>query len=252
MDEINLIGLVGFPVEHSKSPEIFQNFFNTEKINHWNYSLFPFPNLQEIRSWAEETKNLRGFNVTIPHKQNILGYLDRIDSKAREIGAVNTVIVKRTDNNVELLGTNTDFDGFEASIKLLPTIPSFAFVLGDGGSAKAVKAVLSAMKIPFQTVSRKPSTANISYDEFLSIEFKSNTLFVQTTPLGMWPEVKEMIPFPTAPLPTNCSAIDLVYNPKETLFLKTLRTLGANCMNGETMLLEQAKSSWKYFRQNEI
>jgi shikimate dehydrogenase len=252
MDEINLIGLVGFPVEHSKSPEIYNHFFDSEGITSWEYQLFPFPQISEIWNWVISNPNLKGFNVTIPHKQSIIPFLDEVDSKASEIGAVNTVVVQRNKNGIKLIGTNTDFDGFLFSVNSLKSIPKWAYVLGDGGSAKAVKAVLNSLDIPFQIVSRNPCENSISYSEFIEKTILPETLFVQTTPLGMWPDVSSMIPFPSNPLPKNCFAIDLVYNPKETLFLKTLRTLGATCMNGETMLLEQAKRSWKYFKQNEI
>ena len=164
MDEGFEIGLVGFPVSHSASPLIFEEIFKQNQISNGSYNLFLMETVENIASFIHEHPKLIGFNVTVPHKQNIIPHLNSISEHAKKIGAVNTVKIIRKDAEIFLEGHNTDYFGFEASLLNLPKWPKTAIILGDGGSAKAVRAVLTERHIPFLSVSRSPKQDQVSYE----------------------------------------------------------------------------------------
>ena len=247
MDEVFEIGLIGYPVSHSASPQIFGEIFKNNHITNGSYHLYPIENLENIISFVHEHPNLIGFNVTVPHKQNILPYLTSISEHAQKIGAVNTVKIVRKNSGISLEGHNTDYYGFEASMLNLPKRPNQAIILGDGGAAKAVKAVLTDMQIPFLSVSRNPKLNQLSYPDLDDFNWQENTLLVQTTPVGMFPNVHETLNLPYQLIPNSTIAIDLIYNPKQTLFLKKLNDNGCFCMNGDFMLQKQAEMAWEIF-----
>ena len=151
------LGLLGHPVSHSRSPEIFAAFFRDEGLDEAEYQLFDLPSIEDFPSFLQAQLNqdlpLIGFNVTVPHKVGILDHLDWISAGARAVGAVNTVLVQQSDTGITLSGHNTDVDGFAHSLTRMhnPSHPeiSNAIILGNGGSAKAVKFVLEQEQIPF-------------------------------------------------------------------------------------------------------
>ncbi len=269
MEKIIRLGLIGKPISHSKSPEIFAGFFSGEGISDAQYQLFELNHIDELPDLIAQNPLLGGFNVTIPYKTEIFKYLSRIDPKAEAIGAVNTVKIIRNplneynshppknsltsiDSGIELIGFNTDFDGFDHTINVLPDPNiSEAYILGTGGSSKAVAAVLGSRNIPFKFVSRHiegESENSVNYSDFESTEFKSNTLIINTTPLGMWPNVDSCPPIPWHQLPSSTQFIDLVYNPEETLLIKSAKQHHLFAINGRLMLQKQAESAWEIFK----
>lgn len=247
MDEKILIGLIGYPVSHSASPQIFQGFFDTLNLTNWEYQLFPMENLLALETLIQQNTNLVGFNVTVPHKINILSHLKTISPEAQAIGAVNTVKVIRNNGSFDLEGHNTDYFGFEETLKTLPRKPNFGIILGDGGASQAVKAVFTHHKIDFKSVSRTPEIGQLTYESLDSLNWNEVDLIVNTTPVGMHPDNESMPYLPIKLIGSQTMAFDLIYNPKQTLFLKNLELNGCFCVNGELMLQKQAEKAWEIF-----
>ncbi|MES2620536.1 MAG: shikimate dehydrogenase [Bacteroidota bacterium] len=234
-------GLIGFPLTHSFSKKYFEEKFQREAISNCSYDLFPLVSIEEYPSLVKSNPDLIGLNVTIPYKELVIAFLDELSKEAREIGAVNCI--KR--NNGKLEGWNTDCYGFEVSMqKLLITIPDKTFVLGTGGSSKAVQFVLRKLNFPFVKVSREKKDDCIAYHE-IAKEMGAKNLFINTTPCGMFPEIDTAPEIPYELLSENDSLFDLVYNPSETLFLKRGKEKGCGVKNGLEMLQLQAEKSWE-------
>lgn len=239
-----IFGLLGYPLSHSFSPSYFEQKFSNEGIYDAEYILLPFKNLSEVRQRIENA-GVQGFNVTIPYKTAIISYLDAISPECAEIGAVNTVKVK--DNR--WTGYNTDVIGFEQSLlEFLPNLTGGrALILGDGGAARAVKFVFRKLGIPYDTISRKKGFT--SYDELNKSMIDYHPLIVNTTPLGMYPDVDSCPPIPYEYLDERHFLYDLIYNPEKTLFLAKGETRGAKIKNGLQMLQIQAESAWQIWNQ---
>ena len=268
-------GLIGKSLSHSFSQQYFTEKFLQEKINDAEYRLFPLTSIEEVRELLK-LPTLLGFNVTIPYKSEIIPFLDELDLVAQEIGAVNCV-VKRGNRWV---GYNTDVIGFEETLKQIgrkekgekekrerrrkKISPSnfegmpegrgslyknqnTALILGSGGASKAVSHVLQQKNIPFQIVSRKKTNETITYNEITDKLIHHTQFIINTTPLGMFPNVNEMPPIPYTALHGEHILIDLIYNPEETLFLKEGKKRGASVMNGLAMLRAQADAGWGLF-----
>lgn len=252
MAEAKVIGVLGFPVNHSKSPEIFNGFFKSDGLTNWKYERFPFELIDDFIEHLEQRPEILGFNITIPHKTSIIPYLDYIDKTASKIGAVNTVSISRkTNNKLFLKGYNTDYYGFLCSLDALPIMPESAIVLGTGGASKAVCAVLSDKNIPWVTVSRNPQTnSQISYEEIDHYLKKNEPLIVNTTPVGMLGFPQKHIKIAIETLPNSSQIIDLVYNPVQTPLLIDCEEKGLTCMNGSLMLEKQAERAWEIFKSN--
>jgi shikimate dehydrogenase len=188
-----------------------------------------------------QERELKGLNVTIPYKEKVILYLDELDITAESIAAVNCIKI----TNGFLKGYNTDAPAFEQSLKgLLTSLPEQTFVLGTGGSAKAVVYALKKLNISFLQVSRTPAQGQIAYSG-IAERMKGINLFVNTTPLGMFPAVDQHPDIPYHLLTVNDFLFDLVYNPEETTFLKRGKKSGAKIKNGLEMLYLQAEMSWK-------
>ena len=187
--------------------------------------------------------SLVGLNVTIPYKEQVLEYLDDIDESAKEIGAVNTIKIK----NKKLIGYNTDVYGFEQS--LLPSIPvnslPNALILGTGGAAKAVAYVLTKLGITFKYVSRQKRENVLTYDELNQNTMENYHIIVNTSPLGMYPNIDQAPNIPYDFASEKHLFYDLVYNPEKTLFLNKGKEKGATIINGHKMLILQAEKSWE-------
>ena len=250
-------GLIGKPLTHSFSKKYFEEKFQREKISDCSYDLFELNNIEEFPSLIKSNPELVGLNVTIPYKESVIPFLDDLDEGAKEIGAVNCIRVE----NGKLIGYNTDCHGFEDSLVKFfdkntskgetgetvlksPLGDLGVFILGTGGSSKAVCYVLRKMKLPFCNVSRNSKDGYITYDEIFS-QLKSFNLFINTTPLGMFPKVDVSPKIPYELLSGNDFLFDLVYNPTETEFLKRGREKGAKTKNGLEMLELQAEKSWE-------
>ena len=230
-------GIIGFPLLHSFSAKYFNEKFATEHIEA-EYSLYPVQigNLKlEIGNLLD---SLDGFNVTLPYKQAIIPFLDRLDETAQAIGAVN-VVYKR-------VGYNTDCLGFMESIKpLLRAYDSKALVLGTGGASKAACYGLRKLGITPTLVSRNPKEGQLGYKDLTPEIMAEHTIIVNCTPLGMYPDVESCPDIPYELISARHLLFDCVYNPEETLFLQKGKAQGATIQNGIGMLYGQAKEAWK-------
>lgn len=238
-------GLIGFPLSHSFSREYFLHKFCKENIKNIAYQLFPIKNIEELPLLLTEHPLLEGLNVTHPFKIQIIPLLDAIDEEALLVGAVNTIKIERNDNQIRLIGFNTDIIGFEKSYKELITSHQQALILGSGGAAKAVAHILTKMGITFQIISRNPQGEQIDYSSVTPELLKSHTLVINATPVGMAPFSNTKPDIPYKSLTPEHLLIDLIYNPSETLFLAEGKQKGAQIKNGEEMLAFQAEASWK-------
>ena len=267
-----MFGLLGKSLGHSFSKDYFTKKFSMLNLNHI-YQNIELDNIADIIPFVKEHKNLKGFNVTVPYKEEIIPFLDEIDSVAKEVGAVNTVKVE----NGRLKGFNTDVIGFEELLKKTPShqdtkTPSVneALILGSGGASKAVQYVLRKENIPFRIASRgfelgvrsqelgvcgnqlgvRSEELGVSYGEINSTGFSPYSIIINTTPVGMFPNVNECLELPYSSIEARHVFIDLIYNPEETLFLNKARLKGASTFNGMTMLYEQAEASWRIWNNS--
>lgn len=240
---MNQLGLIGYPLSHSFSKKYFSEKFLKNSIDNWSYELYPIENIEKISS-VLSNPSLRGLNVTIPYKEQVIPYLDELDETAKQIGAVNTIVIE----NGKTKGYNTDVIGFSDALTdfLGNQIQDIkAIVLGTGGAAKAVEYSLSKFGIEFVRVSRKKTSQAISYTEITKELMISNRLIINTTPLGMSPLVDTSPEIPYEWLTSNHFLYDLVYNPNETKFMKEGINQDAAVMNGLSMLIGQAEGAWK-------
>lgn len=238
-------GLIGLPLTHSFSKKYFEEKFQRENIQDCSYDLFELNSIEELPSLLKSNPELVGLNVTIPYKESVLPFLDSITNEAKYIGAVNCIKVE----NGTLVGYNTDAYGFETSLtqnfsKVLNFREVQAFILGTGGSSKAVEFVLKKLNLSFLKVSRDKKADCVSYQE-IEEEMKAQNLFVNSTPLGMFPEINAAPDIPYHLLSENDFLFDLIYNPAETEFLKKGKVKGAGTKNGLEMLQLQAEKSWE-------
>jgi len=239
-------GLIGKSLQHSASQEYFTQKFHENHIHDAEYCLFPLASIEDVKPLLHHP-TLLGFNVTIPYKSEIIPCLDELDPVAREVGAVNCVI---KENN-RWIGYNTDVIGFERMFyqccrDVLRHV-STALVLGSGGAAKAVCYVLKQRNIPFTIVSRIKKDETIVYTEVTKLIINNSSLIINTTPLGMFPNTEEMPPIPYPAITHSHTFIDLIYNPKETKFLKEGKKRGALIINGVAMFKAQAEASYIRF-----
>ena len=238
-------GLIGFPLSHSFSKKYFTEKFEQEGISDKQYELFPIEDVQSLTDLLTENETLQGLNVTIPHKVNVLPFLNEIEEAAEKIGAVNCICIRRFEGEAYLKGFNTDAYGFEESLKpLLTAHHEKALVFGNGGAAKAVKYVLDKLNIPYQVVVRNPAEGTILYSDITDEILSSHKLLINTTPLGMSPNVNLFPEINYSRLTNHHLAYDLVYNPLETLFLTKAAAQGAQIKNGLEMLYKQAEKAW--------
>ncbi len=244
---MKVFGLIGFPLTHSWSAQYFKDKFEKEGIPGAEYRLFPLPQIKALKGFLKDNPELGGFNVTIPYKVSILPFLNETDAIAREIGAVNTVKVIRDGEHIRLKGFNTDAEGFLNSLPS-PFHHQNALILGTGGGSKAVAWALKKSGVKFLMVSRlSQGSGFISYQEITREILQEYTLIINTTPVGMFPKVNACPLLQYETLTTDHLLYDLVYNPKETLFLRKGRENGAHTINGLRMLVGQAEAAWRIF-----
>lgn len=243
-------GLIGYPLGHSFSKTYFNQKFEAEKIDA-EYLNFEIPTIKEFKSVLKETPELRGLNVTIPYKEQVIPYLDDLDEDARLIGAVNVIkFTKGLFGKTKLKGYNSDIIGFKQSIEpLLNESHRKALILGTGGASKAVFQGLKQLGVGSTLVSRKPKEFCITYEEITPKMMEQYTVIVNTTPLGMFPNVNACPNIPYDLLTPNHLLYDLLYNPDETLFMKKGKEKGATVKNGLEMLLLQAFAAWEIWHK---
>ncbi|MBV6402430.1 MAG: Shikimate dehydrogenase (NADP(+)) [Anaerolineales bacterium] len=260
------LGLIGYPLSHSLSPTIHAAALKACNLQ-GDYSLFPIApddkqGLKDLLARLR-TGELRGLNVTIPHKQNVIEFLDELTPTAKAIGAVNTIYMR----DDKLIGDNTDAAGFLTDLrKSLAESPSpfgrgagvrekSAIVFGAGGSARAViyallndgwNITISARRIEqAQQLATSFTQYAVRSMSFTDLPLSTFHLIVNTTPLGMTPNVND------SPLPNDVSlkpdmlVYDLVYNPRETKLVRDARAQGLSATTGLGMLIEQAALSFE-------
>lgn len=247
---MKIFGLIGNPIRHSLSQKYFSEKFRREQIADCAYELYPLHELSALLPLLKQNSEISGLNVTIPYKKQVIDYLDEIDGTAKEIGAVNCIRVSRREGRPYLMGFNTDVYGFEQAIKpCLEAHHRNALILGTGGSSGAVAYVFKKLGIGFEKVSRHPKGKNeIEYGCLTHEKMDHFTIIINTTPLGMFPEIEQFPPIPNDFITNHHLLFDLIYNPAETVFMKQGRAMGAKVMNGMEMFHLQAEKSWEIWR----
>lgn len=250
MEEIKnkKFGLLGKDISYSFSRGYFSDKFKKLDLDNHSYVNFDLPSMQQFPLIFEKETDLFGMNVTIPYKEAVIPFLDEIDSKAQEIGAVNTI---KINQNGTLKGFNTDVFGFENS--LMPFVKKHhkrALILGTGGASKAIAYALTKNNIEFLFVSRKPKNKNeISYDDLTEKIMNEHHIIINSTPLGTSPNTDKYPLIPFQYLSDKHLLYDLIYNPEVTTFLSKGKKQGATIKNGSEMLVLQAEESWRIWNE---
>lgn len=248
-------GIVGEKLSHSLSPVIHKRVFELLDIE-GAYKAFPIAK-EDIKNLVHSLKllSIKGVNVTIPYKKEVMSQLDYISEEAQKIGAVNTILLK----DGKASGYNTDYFGFGRMLKVNDIEPEgkIAVILGNGGAAKAVIANLldsKVSKLYLVTRSKEnadnvdPSVTLIDYDELKSIK---GGILINTTPLGMYPKVG-VSPVKQDIIANFDTLVDIIYNPKLTEFLKIGKSLSKKTCDGLYMLVGQAIKSQEIWQEREI
>ena len=234
-------GLLGKNIDYSFSRGYFKEKFETHQLE-CTYNNFDLETIEDFEVLKTTETQLSGLNVTIPYKQLVIPYLDAIDSEAQEIGAVNTIKIE----NGKLTGYNTDHFGFENSLKphLKPHHKN-ALILGTGGASKAIAFALKKLDIHFEYVSRTQSAAiKYTYESLADEGITNYQIVINCTPIGTFPDINICPAIPYEDITSDHLLFDLIYNPKETLFLKKGNEKNATTLNGLEMLRLQAEKSW--------
>ncbi len=250
MELLPAYGLIGRKLSHSFSKRYFTEKFTRESIQS-AYELFEMDDAGELKNLLRNNPQLKGLNVTIPFKEDVMLYLHELSEEAEEIGAVNTIKVM---DDQHLKGFNTDAYGFEESLREFLEGQSIdrALVLGTGGASKAVMYVLEEWEIDYRLVSRKPVDDNhISYTDVYDLDLTLIPLIINTTPLGMYPKVHQFPDIPYEDLGPDHYVYDLVYNPEKTQFMERAADKGAKTCNGLRMLELQAERAWEIWQGSE-
>ena len=252
-EKLDKYGLFGKDIGYSFSRGYFKNKFEKEGIKA-TYENFDVPDALGLRKYLYDTF-VKGYNVTIPYKEEIIPYLDRLDEHASKIGAVNTI---RREADGTLTGMNTDFVGFRDTLlehfsdSLFEGFgtPDYkprgckAIILGTGGASKGVQYALEQLGVECQFISRKRTNNNLTYNDLDKTIIEAQTFIVNTTPLGTYPDIDVSPDVPYDFINVSHVAFDLIYNPTETQFLKLAAENGATIINGFRMLELQAEASW--------
>lgn len=254
---MEFLGVLGEKLPHTYSPVINKRIMELIKVE-GAYKKFELP-LGNMQKFIEGVKTLdiRGFNVTIPYKEEIMPFLDYISDEAKKIGAVNTVVNKEG----KLWGYNTDYFGFQSTLEIakIEVKDKKAVILGSGGASKAIREVLldnEASEV--YIVSRHPEDSTekssdkrvklINYDELANL---SGEVLVNSTPVGMYPQVG-LSPVGEEVIEKFAAVVDIVYNPTETEILRRARSLGKISIGGLYMLVGQAVRAEEIFHEVSI
>lgn len=235
-------GLVGKNISYSFSKGYFGEKFEKLNLKDYSYDNLDIQNIEDFPEFLKQNPTISGLNVTIPYKEAIIPFLDKLSKRATEIGAVNTIKITKSG---KLKGFNTDYIGFQKSIEpLLNVNHKKALILGTGGASKAVAYALKQLEIPYLFVSRNDIGDAISYNQINEKTFEEFQIIINCTPVGTFPNTNSCPEIPYEYFTTNHLAFDLIYNPAETLFLKKAKEKGAIVKNGLEMLTLQAEKSW--------
>ncbi|MCH7535776.1 MAG: shikimate dehydrogenase [Bacteroidetes bacterium] len=243
---MRLFGIIGYPLSHSFSPGYFKDKFEKEAIVDCRYDRHELTSIDLFPDLINNIKGLVGLNVTIPYKESVMVYLDEMDDISAEAGAVNTILISNNNGKPHLKGFNTDVHGFIGSIESHVPDNAKALVLGTGGASRAVEFSLRKMNIDMRFVSRVPESSDIlGYHNLTEDIINDHQIIINTSPVGMHPNVDEAPQIPYEGITSNHVLFDLVYNPLETLFLKKGKERGATVINGLKMLHLQAEKAWE-------
>ncbi|MDC1456477.1 shikimate dehydrogenase [Flavobacteriaceae bacterium] len=234
-------GLIGKNINYSFSKKYFNDKFLKENITNCSYENYDLQSIKDFKNIIKDNA-IKGLNVTIPYKEEIIELINKIDPIAKKIGAINTI--KIHDKDI-IEGYNTDYVGFVMSLKNIISNQKKALVLGTGGASKAVIFGLNSIGVKSTIVSRDKREGVISYSELSKKVIEENTIIINCTPLGTFPEVQECPKIPFEFLSSNHICYDLIYNPEKTKFLLESEKMGATIINGKKMLENQANESWK-------
>jgi shikimate dehydrogenase len=246
-------GLIGYPLGHSFSKKYFNDKFNNEQITDCSYQNYPLTDISEFKILLTREPELFGLNVTIPYKSVIIRYLNTVDTESHEIGAVNVIKIKRSDSKIWLDGYNSDVTGIRDSI--LPYIKDNiknSLVLGTGGSSRAVCYVLRRLGLKVTLVSRNKKAGILSYSGINSSILENTDIIVNTTPLGMYPDIESKPDLDYNLLNEKHILFDLVYNPELTIFLKMGMERGCTIIGGLKMLHSQAEKAWEIWNDDKL
>lgn len=238
-------GLIGRTLKHSFSKTYFTNKFAENSIADCVYDNFELKTIEEFPLLFSAYTNLKGLNVTIPYKEDILPFLTSVNDVVQEIGACNCIKVE----GKELTGYNTDVVGFRQSLesKLRPHHTN-ALILGTGGAAKAIQYVMNQLGIDYKMVSRTKTDTTLGYEDISEEVLAGHPLIINTTPVGMYPNLESAPAIPYRFLNPEHFLFDIVYNPEKTVFLQEGEKRGAQICNGYEMLIGQAEESWRIWR----
>jgi shikimate dehydrogenase len=240
-------GLLGRNISYSFSKGYFTEKFNKEHFEGCTYENF---DIQEINDFTELVKinpDLNGLNVTIPYKEAVIPFLDKLSKNAAQIGAVNTI---KFTKKGKLKGYNTDYYGFKKSLQpLLEPHHKKALILGTGGASKGVAFALDQLDITYTFVSREAKENCIDYSLINATTFDNYQIIINCTPVGTSPNIDAFPLIPYEFFTEKHIAYDLIYNPAETTFLSKAKEKGAQIKNGLDMLIFQAEKAWKIWNK---
>ncbi len=240
-------GLLGRNISYSFSKGYFTDKFNCENFAGCTYENFDIPEITAFPEVIKNTSDLKGMNVTIPYKETVIPFLDKLSKKAELIGAVNTIKITKKG---KLKGYNTDYYGFKKALEpLLQPHHKKALILGTGGASKGVAYALDELDIPYTFVSREAKENGIDYDRINATTFDNYQIIINATPVGTSPNVDAFPLIPYEFFTEKHIAYDLIYNPAETQFLKKAKQQGAQIKNGLDMLIFQAEKAWKIWNK---
>lgn len=243
---MNRYGLIGRTLTHSFSKNYFTKKFEAEGLSDYTYHNFELTTINEFPLLLKQRPDVKGLNVTIPYKEDVLQFLTGKNEIVEEIGACNCIRIEGEN----LIGFNTDVIGFQKSLApQLKPCHKKALILGTGGASKAIAYVLGQAGIEYNFVSRKKSTNGLGYEDLGEAIISSHHLIINTTPLGMWPNVDADPPVPYQFLTPKHFLFDIIYNPVKTKFLAEGEKQGAQICNGYDMLIEQAEESWRIWNR---
>ncbi|MDO7173611.1 shikimate dehydrogenase family protein [Mariniflexile sp. AS56] len=240
---MNKLGLLGKNISYSFSRVYFKDKFEKEQITDTEYGNFDLETIDLFPSIIKNTPNLKGLNVTIPYKEAVMPFLDKINKKAKAIGAVNTIKITKKG---KLVGYNTDCYGFKKTLKpFLKPHHKSALILGTGGASKAIAYTFKELGIPYHYVSRTQSEGiSFTYDSLTEDVIKNHQIIINSTPLGTFPDVEACPNIPYQAITSDHVLFDLIYNPEETKFLRLGKEQQATTINGLNMLKLQAEKAW--------
>lgn len=244
-------GLIGFPLGHSFSKKYFTEKFEKEKISDCAYDNYPIASIERLSEIIQKDQELCGLNVTIPYKSAVLEFASSMDPAVQEIGAANVLKIKRKGTKTYISAFNSDITGIRDSFSpYMNRKIKRALILGTGGSSRAVAYILKNMFIDFRYVSRRKSAEVLTYEQLTPQIIEETDLIVNTTPLGMYPEITLKPSIDYSFLNEKHILFDLVYNPEMTTFLKMGQERGCTIITGLTMLYSQAERSWEIWNDD--